>query len=166
MNILKLILVDEGIIVCFNRYGVMLSYLIGICFRLFEFGVVSLLPPFILNNTLDKYSNTTQNSTPSTNNIFIAGLVSFFGMKLFAKIIEILSPESIPSLMKNLKESNARLEESNARLEESNARLEESNARLEESNKNLLDTMNKQFSELPSKINAPYTPYDSPRNGD
>ena len=147
-NVISFIFIDSAIATCFEkRYGYMLSNLIGGAFRLVEFGVVSATPPLISIITSNKY------------NIIAAATLTFFGMKFFAKIVEALSQDSIPSQLKQVRVSNTRLEESNARLEESNARLEESNARLEA-----------QLNEMMSLIQycrpTIYQPYDSPSNGD
>jgi hypothetical protein len=126
MNILKLIFIDEAIATCFEqKCGIAISYTIGMIFRLAEFGVVSAIPPIILNNYSNKY------------NTIIAAIASFFGMKFFSRLIEVFSQDSMPVVMKNLRESNKRLEDSNKRLEESNKRMETDIKNLRESNKRM-----------------------------
>ena len=138
---ISFIFVDSSIATCSEkRFGYTLSYLIGATFRLVEFGVVSVIPPLISIITSNKYKT------------IIAATLSFFGMKFFTKIVEALSQDSVPSQLKQVRESNARLEESNARLEESNARLE---ARLKE-----------MMSAIQEYRPVVYQPYDSPSNGD
>lgn len=179
-NLLSFIFVDANIQSCVElQVGIKISYIIGIIFRLAEFGIVSAIPPLILIFTSNKY------------NTIIAATLTFFGMKFFTKFIETFSQDSTPNQLRYLRESNARLEESNARLEELAATLKESNARLEKQNKNIMDAI----ANLPIRIQENfkrelnriennnldrirkceedieyyrpfvYQPYDSPSNG-
>ena len=134
------IFIDSSIATCIEkRVGLTWSYLVGGMFRFVEFGVVSSIPSLISIITSNKYKT------------IIAATVTFFGMKFFTKLVEALSQDSVPSQLKQVRESNARLEESNARREESNARLEA------------------QLKHILAKIQDcrpfVYQPYDSPANG-
>jgi gas vesicle protein len=165
MNILKLIFIDEAIATCFEqKCGIATSYTIGLIFRLAEFGVVSAIPPIILNNYSNKY------------NTIIAAITSFFGMKFFSRLIEVFSQDSMPVVMKNLRESNKRLEDSVQLLKTDIKNLKndfEPNVI-----KNVSSNISKDIQNISKDIQniskdiqnnfgrISYNAYDSPRNGD
>ncbi len=154
-NILISSFIDESIQMCSERrFGKTNSYVIGVMFRLFEFGIISALPPFILIEYSNKY------------NTIIAAVVSFFGMKMFSNIVAALSQDSMPTMIRQLRESNVEQRIQLQELKDSNARLETSNARLEEAIATLIKSAAKQHIELRKDIQNSYDPYDPYENGD
>lgn len=183
LNFLKFIFIDEAIATCSAKScGTCGKYMIGCLFRILEFGIISAVPPIILINYKSTYSTV------------IAAVVSFFGMKFFTKLVEFLSQESMPSMMKTIKESNVRLEESNARLEESNKNIMLAISKLPDDMQTIVKTELASLNDTTQKISKdlyslndttlkisneldelktdfensiqPYVPYDSPSNGE
>lgn len=169
MIILKLIFIDETITTCSAKScGSCGKYVSGFLFRALEFGTISAVPPIILINYSDKYST------------IIAAIASFFGMKFFTKLIEFFSEESMSSMIKNIRESNARLEEENKNIMLAisklptdmqtiiNTELTELNNKTQKISDNidsLKDDMKSLKTDFESSL-QPYVPYDSPSNGD
>ena len=82
-----------------DKCGIVCAHILGIMYRLLEFGITSLLSPLILILFDSKYK------------ALIAASVAFFGMKLFQCIIDFFTEDNAGDQMRDLQESNARLEE-------------------------------------------------------
>lgn len=162
LNILKFIFIDEAIATCSAKScGTCGKYMIGFLYRVLEFGTISAVPPIILINYSDKYST------------IIAAIASFFGMKFFTKLVEFLSQESVPSMMKQLKEENKNIMLAISKLPTDmqtiiNTELTELNNKTQKISDNidsLKDDMKSLKTDFESSL-QPYVPYDSPSNGD
>jgi hypothetical protein len=158
-KVLSFILIDLSIAICVEkRYGQMVGYIVGVVFRLSEFGIISVIPLLISIITSNKYKT------------IIAATLSFFGMKFFTKIVEAFSEESLPRQLKSLRESNARLEEQNKNILLAVSNLPTQVQRsFEEQLARVVTTTESRIKKCEDDIQylTPFTyqPYDSPSNG-